>query len=1620
MAIANELTINATASALDLAQTMFGDGITVVSATYSGDPTSVGIYSGALSTIPGIVPSDSGVILSTGDVTNFTNSSGTTDTNTASNTGTDQAGGVDGDAQLNTLAGEATFDGAILSADFIPTGDMLTMQFVFSSEEYPEYVNAGVNDSFGVWVNGQFVEATISIAGNISIDTVNQTSNQNLYRDNTADQFNTEMDGFTYVLSFKASVTAGQVNTIKIGVADGGDAIFDSNLLIMGDSIQTFALAMDDTIQLTPNSSRTFDILANDRDLSNGGLTITHLNGTAVVVGQTVTLATGEQVRLNADGTVTVFSDADVGTNTLTYSIVDSEGNTDVGYVFVKTVATAGPDGIVEGTAGADVIDGRYLGDPDGDMVDANDGLGVFGTVGDDDYIMAGAGNDLVTSGAANDIIYAGTGDDTVFGGVGDDWADLGAGNDSYGTYGADSAGNDTIYGGAGDDSIIGGAGEDVLKGGSGSDTLSGGIGNDTLSGDADADQFDISDDHGGDTLYGGETTTAGGSDNDRIAFSNFLTSDGVSITFTGAEAGTYGYSGGSSDTTGQFAEIESLSTTDNADQINAAANTANATYSGNGGNDSIIGGSGQETIYGGSGSDTVTAGSGDDLVDLGDGNDSFGGWTANDSGNDTIAGGMGNDTINAGSGNDSVMGGDGNDMLYGSSGDDTLIGDAGDDRLYGGTGNDISYGGAGNDTLQVVDSDQGETLYGGADTDHVQFSTYSSTSGVNVTLTAGAGAGSFAYAGTPGAGSFSEIESFGLTEYGDSFDGSASTGAILVGAGGGNDTLRGGLAADTLMGDADADVIYGGAGDSVIGGEGVTTGSDNDTLVLNYADVASISYDTSNSESGTVIFYGGGTLQFSQIENILYAGPVDGTSASEGMGAGYTDFNGDQVDGTDGLNDTIFGNAGNDTINAGAGNDLVYGGSDSDVILAQSGNDTLYGDAGDDTLQSGSGNDLLNGGAGSDLVQVYANAGNDTVIGGESDETGPGDILNLVTGTTAATVTFTGNETGSVSTGTTQASFSEIETIWTDEGNDTIDGTATSSGLNLWSGGGDDSVIGGSGNDALNAGSGNDSASMGAGQDTVDGGAGNDTLYGGAEADSLLGGDGADLVDGGAGDDLLYGDAPGQDTAPAPGTFTFGLFAINSGGMPIDNWVTYVNGTSTFNGGADVTMVSVSDDETGFEDYGAGGNSPVDGGAPQLLTAPITITKIVSYNAGVPVYGDVTFPAGTPIYAVAQSDITNLTTGEAGNAWVIQIGSDNTNIFYGYDIAVHDGDQLNWLSDNGGAQTPMFADVTGLAYGDLVMADGQPAHYNDTLSGGAGNDLIHGNIGDDDLDGGSGNDTLFGDDGADSLLGGDDRDLIFGGIDDVVDGGEGGDDFDTLDLSAWGHAATNILYDVNNPENGAVEFLDTGGNVIGTMTFANIEAVVACFTPGAMILTDQGEIAVDDLQPGDRVLTRDHGYQPIRWIGRRDMTAVELLAEPRFNPVSIAAGALGAGMPHRDMLVSPQHRILITGARSELLFGEHEILVAAKHLVGQAGIEQRLSSGVSYLHILFDAHEIVRADGAWSESFRPGAQTLNGMEEGQRSEILALFPELQTNIEAFPTARLALKGREARVLIGA
>lgn len=358
-----------------------------------------------------------------------------------------------------------------------------------------------------------------------------------------------------------------------------------------------------------------------------------------------------------------------------------------------------------------------------------------------------------------------------------------------------------------------------------------------------------------------------------------------------------------------------------------------------------------------------------------------------------------------------------------------------------------------------------------------------------------------------------------------------------------------------------------------------------------------------------------------------------------------------------------------------------------------------------------------------------------------------------------------------------------------------------------------------------------------------------------------------------------------------------------------------------------------------------------------------------------------------------------------------------------------------------------------GSAFNDtLIGYDDQSTsgadQYTNVFYGGAGNDLLDGRGGDDSLFGGEGNDsilggdgndTLRGDAGADTILGGAGNDDILGGAGlDVVDGGtgsdritvsfddsvgeaiEGGEDADNSDIDVLVvNGRAKILYDPNDPENGTIRWANGT-----TTTFANIEQIqlVPCFTPGTLIETLAGRIPVEDLRPGDMVLTRDNGYQPLRWIGRRDLCAADLAANSRLQPVRIAKGALGGGLPEADIIVSPQHRMLVTGERSELLFGEAEVLVAALHLVGRPGIERLSVAEVSYLHLLFDAHEIILAAGAWTESFQPGDASIGGLESDQREELFTLFPELRdaTAAKAWAGARLSLKAHEARVLFAA
>jgi hypothetical protein len=332
----------------------------------------------------------------------------------------------------------------------------------------------------------------------------------------------------------------------------------------------------------------------------------------------------------------------------------------------------------------------------------------------------------------------------------------------------------------------------------------------------------------------------------------------------------------------------------------------------------------------------------------------------------------------------------------------------------------------------------------------------------------------------------------------------------------------------------------------------------------------------------------------------------------------------------------------------------------------------------------------------------------------------------------------------------------------------------------------------------------------------------------------------------------------------------------------------------------------------------------------------------------------------------------------------------------------------------------------------------------NDTLWGGEGNDTLDGGAGDDELSagngydslmGGAGRDTLHGGGDNDHLLGGDDADLIYvdtlgqAGVNNTtVDGGAGGDDNDTLDISGLVAQGYQIVHHVKNPEtngnpgyNGEIQLYNPTTGQSATINYTDIERIVPCFTPGTRIATPTGEVAVEDLRAGDKVLTRDNGVQELRWSGHCDLAARDLAQRPHLQPVRIAAGSLGNGLPERDMLVSPNHRMLLTAERAQLYFAEYEVLVAAKHLVGRAGIRAvAAQSGVRYLHFLCDQHEVVLANGAWTESFQPGAQALRGVGRAQQAEIFELFPELRdaAGQEAYRAARRALKRHEAHLLL--
>ena len=198
------------------------------------------------------------------------------------------------------------------------------------------------------------------------------------------------------------------------------------------------------------------------------------------------------------------------------------------------------------------------------------------------------------------------------------------------------------------------------------------------------------------------------------------------------------------------------------------------------------------------------------------------------------------------------------------------------------------------------------------------------------------------------------------------------------------------------------------------------------------------------------------------------------------------------------------------------------------------------------------------------------------------------------------------------------------------------------------------------------------------------------------------------------------------------------------------------------------------------------------------------------------------------------------------------------------------------------------------------------------------------------------------------------------------------------------------------------------------------IENVVPCFTPGTVIATPAGEKRVEDLAVGDRVLTRDNGLQEIRWIGSCKLTSVDLAKTPSMRPVMIRQGALDLGLPEADILVSPWHKVLVQNDKTAQFFEDTEVLSAAGHLTGMDGVDVIDVNSVTYIHFMFDQHQVVLSNGFWTESFRPDDQVIDSLGNRQRRQIFELFPDLRDadGRRAYKSARKSLSEAESRLLL--
>lgn len=187
-----------------------------------------------------------------------------------------------------------------------------------------------------------------------------------------------------------------------------------------------------------------------------------------------------------------------------------------------------------------------------------------------------------------------------------------------------------------------------------------------------------------------------------------------------------------------------------------------------------------------------------------------------------------------------------------------------------------------------------------------------------------------------------------------------------------------------------------------------------------------------------------------------------------------------------------------------------------------------------------------------------------------------------------------------------------------------------------------------------------------------------------------------------------------------------------------------------------------------------------------------------------------------------------------------------------------------------------------------------------------------------------------------------------------------------------------------------------------GYNTWQTMSGSAVCFASGTLVRTPEGSVAVEDLHAGDVILTLDDGPRPVALVLRSALPRAGAQAS-----VLIAADALAPGIPERTLAVSPQHRVLIRSAIVARMFGTPEVLLPARLLVGLPGIRRSPAwMPVRYVHLVFDRHHVLWANGAPAESFFPGPQALLALDEHQRAAVLGILPGPITAARPTPTGQ--------------